>query len=49
MLSSDAKSKITAYIFFGLFLFIKVYFGAYEDMKESILTGALILRLFKQD
>ena len=45
MLNSDAKSKITVYTYFGLFLMIKVYFNSYEDMKESMLTTALVLGL----
>lgn len=45
MLSSNAKGKITAYIFFGLFLWTKVYFSSYEDMKEYMLIVALILDL----
>lgn len=43
MLSESAKSKITPYIFFGLFLFINLYFGSYEDMREYMIAGALIL------
>jgi hypothetical protein len=45
MLNENAKIKINAYIFFGLFLLTKVYFNSYEDMRESVLTGALILGL----
>lgn len=43
MLEVGDKSKINAYIFFGLFLVTEVYFGSYENMKEHIYTGALIL------
>ena len=39
------KSKINAYIFFGLFVYTKIYLNAYEDLKESILVGALFLGL----
>lgn len=47
MLSLNANSKITAYIFFGLFLLTKAYFNSYEDMKDSVLTGALILGIIQ--
>lgn len=43
MLWAGDKSKINAYFFFGLFLVTEVYFGSYENIKEHIHTGALIL------
>ncbi len=43
MLEVGDKSKINAYIFFGLFLATEFYFGSYENMREYIYTGALIL------
>ncbi len=45
MLGSGDKSKINVYVFFGLFLVTEVYFGSYENMRENIHTGALILGL----
>ncbi len=47
MLGSDAKGRIVAYTFFGLFLLTEVYFGSYESMKEYIYTGALILGIIQ--
>ena len=45
MESSSAKTKMTACIFLGLFLWTMMNLNAYEDLKEYIITGAQFLGL----
>ena len=45
MLSSSAKTKMTACILLGLFLWTLMNLNAYEDLKEYIITGAQFLGL----
>lgn len=42
---NNKNSKVLALVFFALFLLIKYYFCSFEDMKDSILTAALIYDL----
>ncbi len=45
MLSSSSKTKLTACIFLGLFLWTMASLNAYEDIKEYLITGAQFLGL----
>jgi hypothetical protein len=45
MLNSSSKTKLTACIFLGLFLWTMASLNAYEDLKEYLITGAQFLGL----
>ncbi len=45
MLSSSSKTKLTAFIFLGLFLCAMANLNAYEDIKEYLIAGAQFLGL----
>lgn len=47
MISSSSKTKLTACIFLGLFLWTMANLNAYEDIKEYLITGAQFLGLIK--
>ncbi len=41
-MDDNEKGKLFALVFFALFIMFKYYFCSFEDMKESIITAALI-------
>jgi len=45
MLNSSSKTKLTACIFLGLFLWTMASLNAYEDLKEYLIMGAQFLGL----
>ncbi|MGZ7043672.1 MAG: hypothetical protein ACXVHV_11050 [Methanobacterium sp.] len=45
MLDENKKKKISAYIFLGLFLWMQFYFCSFETLKDSAISGALILNI----